>query len=88
MMAAGTRASNSHEALTQAPKLGTADRDGRIGDDAAFSMSYVQAMAVARRRSHHRQSDSARMTQEQQSSASGALLAELQCKIIRQEEAQ
>jgi hypothetical protein len=31
---------------------------------------------------------SARMTQEQQSAASGALLGELQCKIIRQEEAQ
>jgi hypothetical protein len=41
MTVAGTPASNSYEALTPAPKLGTADREGRIGNDAAFSMSYL-----------------------------------------------
>src|SRR5258705_12485284 len=57
MMVAGTLASRLHGAPCSRPKPATAGRDGRVGDDAAISMRYVQARTVARRDSCQRQLD-------------------------------
>src|SRR6266436_431639 len=72
VMVAGTLASRLHGAPCRRPKPATAGRDGRIGNDAALSMSYVQARTQAPLPSTAIRS--ARMPQAQQSSANGALL--------------
>jgi hypothetical protein len=75
MMDAGTPASKPLEQYRR-PKPSAADGEGRIGNDAAFSMSYVQ-MRVRAGDVPINGTELARLRQAQQASTSGAWLDEL-----------
>jgi hypothetical protein len=75
MVVAGTSAGELPSGWKR-PQLGATDRDGRIGNDAAFSMRDASARSIAGSAPVNG-TVSARLEQARQSSASGASLSEV-----------